>query len=58
METLARCDTFLGVKVPKELATELRRRALQDGRTTSDYTRRLLTDALAREKRTNRLGER
>jgi hypothetical protein len=41
-----RHDTMIGIKVPRALALEIRRRAAEDDRTVSAYLRRLLSATL------------
>ncbi|MBI3046852.1 MAG: ribbon-helix-helix protein, CopG family [Acidobacteria bacterium] len=52
---MARYDVFLGVKIPREMAEELRRLARADERSVSAFLRRLLAAALA--ERSNALAE-
>ena len=40
---------FLGIKVPRELLADLKRRAREDDRPLSAYVRRLLAEALAKQ---------
>ena len=44
---MAKFDVFLGVKISRDMALELRRRARADERSVSAFLRRLLAIALA-----------
>lgn len=46
MKTDPRYPEFLGIKVPADLAAEIRRAARADDRTVSGFVRRLLAAAL------------
>jgi len=46
MKTEPRYPELIGVKVPADLAAEIRRAAREDDRTVSGYLRRLLAAAL------------
>jgi hypothetical protein len=44
---MAQYEVFLGVKIPRAMAIELRRRARADERSVSAFLRRLIAAALA-----------